>query len=109
MFRMGLLAVAASLSAWVPSFASAETRAVIVGVSGYPNLAETFRLSGPKNDAREVAATIVRLGVKPANVTVLADGIGPLPDGIGAPRPGTKAAILAALDKLVEQTQPGDL
>lgn len=109
MFRKGLLALAASLSALLPSLASAETRAVVVGVSGYPNLAETFRLSGPKNDAREVATTIVRLGVKADNVTVLADGIGPLPKGIATPEPGTKAAILAALDRLVEQTEPGDL
>jgi hypothetical protein len=109
MFRKGLLAFAAGLLALAPSVASAETRAVIVGVSGYPNLAETFRLSGPKNDAREVATTIVGLGVKPANVTVLADGIGRLPDGIATPEPGTKAAILAALDKLVAETQPGDL
>lgn len=109
MFRMGLLAAAVSACALAPSLASAETRAVVVGVSGYPNLPEHLRLAGPRNDAREVATTIVGLGVDPANVTVLADGIGPLPQGVAVPAQGTKAAILAALDKLADDSRPGDL
>jgi metacaspase-1 len=109
MFRMGLLAAAVSACALAPSLALAETRAVVVGVSGYPNLPENLRLNGPKNDAREIATTIVSLGIDPANVTVLADGVGALPQGVTAPGPGTKAAILAALDKLAEDSQPGDL
>jgi hypothetical protein len=109
MFRMGLLAAAVSASALAPSLALAETRAVVVGVSGYPNLPENLHLSGPKNDAREIATTIVSLGIDPADVTVLADGVGALPQGVVARGPGTKAAILAALDRLAEDSQPGDL
>ena len=109
MFRKGLLLLTAGLLALAPSPASAETRALIVGVSGYPHLAETLRLAGPKNDAREVAATLVALGVDPSNVTVLADGVGPLPAGVAAPGPGNKVAILAELDRLADETRPGDL
>ncbi len=81
----------------------------MIGVSGYPNLAESLRLAGPKNDAREMANTLARLGVAPADITVLADGVSGLADGIANPGPGTREAILTGLDRLAEQSQPGDL
>lgn len=106
---LGVLALAFGVFTALTPAALAETRALIVGVSGYPALAETLRLTGPKNDSREFANTIVRLGVPAANVTVLADGVADLADGIAANGPGTKAAILAGLDRLAEQSRAGDL
>ncbi|MEZ5783064.1 MAG: caspase family protein [Rhizobiaceae bacterium] len=91
------------------SFARAETRALVVGVSGYPALAEALRLTGPGNDTREFANSIVRLGVPAQNVTVLADGVADLTEGIVAPGPGTKAAILSGLKQMEADSSPGDL
>ncbi|UVK49532.1 caspase family protein (plasmid) [Mesorhizobium sp. AR07] len=87
----------------------AETRALVVGVSGYPNLPEAIHLVGPKNDAREVANTLVRLGVPAGDVTVLADGVSGLQDGVSAPGPGTRQAVLAGLDHLADTARNGDL
>lgn len=107
---LGILALALGvLVALAPTAVRAETRALVVGVSGYPALAEAIRLTGPRNDAREFANTLVRLGVPAANVTVLADGVRDLEAGIAAPGYGTKAAILAGLDALAEASRPGDL
>ena len=89
--------------------AEARTRALVVGAAGYPALPEQFHLKGPKNDVREVANSLVRVGVTPGDVTVLADGVEGLADGIAAPRDGTKAAILGELDRLAETSEPGDL
>lgn len=89
--------------------ACAETRALVVGVSGYPNLPETIHLVGPKNDSREVANTLVRLGVPAGDVTVLADGVENLAPGIRSEGPGTKDAVLSALDRLANEAREGDL
>lgn len=89
--------------------AVAKTRALIVGVSGYPALAETLHLNGPRNDAREVANALVSFGVPAAGVTVLADGVERLADGVSAPAMPTKQAILGALDELAATSGPGDL
>lgn len=91
------------------SSAGAQTRALIVGVSGYPNLATSLHLVGPRNDARALANTLVKLGVKPSDVTVLADGVSGLDEGIVSGGPGTKAAILDGLDRLAEVSLRGDL
>lgn len=101
--------VVGALLALSPGNAAAETHALVVGVSGYPALAEALRLTGPKNDAREFANTLVRLGVPAGNVTVLADGVRDLAEGVATPGVGTKAAILAGLDRLAETGKPGDL
>ncbi len=106
---LGLFAIAVSTLALTQVSASAETRALVVGVSGYPNLAETLRLHGPRNDSREVVKTIVGLGVEPASVTVLADGVADLPAGVAAPGPGTRSAILGQLERLEAESRPGDL
>lgn len=106
---LGILAIAVSTLAFTQVSAAAETRALVVGVSGYPNLAESLRLHGPRNDSREVARTIVDLGIDPASVTVLADGVSDLPEGVATPGPGTRSAILGALEALEAESQPGDL
>ncbi|MBX3567352.1 MAG: caspase family protein [Rhizobiaceae bacterium] len=82
---------------------------MVVGVSGYPNLAESLRLSGPKNDSRAFANTLARLGIEPANITVLADGASDIADGIANPGPATRDAVLAGLDRLAETSSRGDL
>lgn len=107
--RFGVVALALGAAVALTPVAAAETRALVVGVSGYPALAEAIRLTGPRNDSREFANTLVRLGVPAANVTVLADGVRDLSQGIAAPGPGTKAAILAGLDRLAAESGAGDL
>ena len=108
--RLGLsvIMIAGALAA-ACGLAEARTRALVVGAAGYPALPEQFHLKGPKNDVREIANTLVRVGVAPVDVTVLADGVEGLADGIAAPRDGTKAAILGELDRLAETSEPGDL
>jgi hypothetical protein len=107
---VGLLVSAVFLVAAVVGQAEARTRALIVGAAGYPNLAEKLRLTGPRNDTREFANTLARLGAAaPSDITVLADGVKDLADGINYPGPANKAAILGALDRLAEDSQPGDL
>ena len=106
--RLGYLGILAGALVAGSGFAQAETRALVVGVSGYPNLPAEIRLVGPKNDSREVANTLVRLGVKPADVTVLADGVENLADGVVAAGPGTRKAVLDNLDRLAETSRAGD-
>ncbi|WP_442579874.1 caspase family protein [Mesorhizobium sp. ASY16-5R] len=72
-------------------------------------MAESLRLVGPKNDSREMANTLARLGVAPADITVLADGVDGLAEGIANPGPGTREAVLAGLDRLAETAKAGDL
>ncbi len=107
--RSGTLIIVAALSVLGVSCAEAKTRALIVGVSGYPNLAQSLHLVGPSNDARAVANSLAGLGVSPSEITVLADGVSGLTGGIADPGPGTKAAILAGLDRLTRTSKPGDL
>lgn len=107
--RLGLLGFIVSA---LPAFAGsalAETRALVVGVSQYPKLAETIWLKGPKNDSREMANTLARLGVPAANITVLADGVRDLSEGIRLGGVGTKQAILDGLDQLAASSKAGDL
>ena len=85
--------------------ASAATRALVVGVSGYPKLPESIRLVGPKNDSREIANTLVRLGIPAADITVLADQVTGLADGVANPGPGDKKAILDGLARLAETSK----
>lgn len=101
-------AAATALGAWALP-AHAETRAVVVGVSGYPKLPEGVRLSGPKNDARAVANALRRFGVPAENISVLADGVSGLPQGVLDGGPGTRRKILEALDRLAVESGPGDL
>jgi hypothetical protein len=108
-YRLGLVAGLAGMLSAASFGAEAATRALVVGVSGYPNLQSSLHLVGPKNDSREFSNTIHRLGLPADGITVLADGISGLADGLSAKGPGTKEAILAELDRLAEESQPGDL
>lgn len=81
-----------------------ENRALIVGVTEYPQLPKSTWLVGPGNDAvlvRDYLTTRSPVRFDPANVTVLADGVE------GAQEP-TLAAILAALDDLAAKAAEGD-
>ncbi len=82
---------------------------MVIGVSGYPNLAESLRLTGPKNDSREMANTLARLGVPAGNISVLADQVTGLSEGIADKGPATKQAILETLDRLTAESERGDL
>lgn len=106
--RLGWFGIFAAALTLGCSLAQAETRALVVGVSSYPNLPAEIRLVGPKNDAREVANTLVRLGVPANDVTVLADGVQNLAQGVANPGPGTRQAVLSALDRLAETSRAGD-
>ncbi|MCC2113833.1 MAG: caspase family protein [Hyphomicrobiales bacterium] len=91
-----LIAVAASATA------HAKTEALIVAVSAYPNLGEEQSLQGPKNDAKLLREVLVRRGVGPDRITVLADDV----DGAaGLP---TRARIFAELDRLHAAAARGD-
>lgn len=107
--RLGLLVSIVFALAAVFGQAEARTRALVVGASGYPKLAEKLRLTGPKNDTREFANTLARLGVEAGDITVLADGVQNLSEGIALDGPATKAAILNALDDLAATSAEGDL
>jgi hypothetical protein len=107
--RLGIIAAFIIGMACFAHPASAETRALIAGVSTYPSLPETLHLKGPRNDARQVANALVGFGVSPDNVTVLADGVVGLSDGIAPAREATREAILGELDRLARTSAPGDL
>ncbi len=94
-------------------------RAVIVGVVNYKD-AIASKMIGAWNDSVLIAETLVREGARPEDITLLVDApeqayvdtfaVKPhlrqtsiKPNGIG-----TRAAIMAALAKVAEQTQPGD-
>lgn|GEM_PF-974207 len=107
--RLGSFYIAVGMLALCVGEVSAATRALVVGVSGYPNLPESIRLVGPKNDSREFANTLVRLGIPAADITVLADQVTGLADGVANPGAGTKKAILDRLARLAETSEAGDL
>ncbi len=52
-----------------------ELRALIVGVSEYPNLPKALQLAGPRNDAARMRDVLVQRGFSPQQITVLADGV----------------------------------
>ncbi len=95
-----LLALFALAAIAVARPAAAETRALIVGVSGYPHLDPSKHLSAPKNDVREIEELLLKRGVKKTNMTLIADGI-------SAQNP-TRQTIMAALRALTERSKRGD-
>jgi hypothetical protein len=109
MVRLGRLFLSIGLLASSVSMADCATRALVVGVSGYPKLPERIRLVGPKNDAREMANMLARAGVAASDITVLADGVTNLDPGIANPGVGDRQAVLDGLDRLAETSKPGDL
>lgn len=105
--RAGSLLAAVTLAALCGGAAEAEARtnrALIVGVSEYPNLPKGDWLEGPKNDAGLVRDYLVSNPTSPfaaSDVTVLASNT----EGAEAP---TRSAILKALSDLTAKAEAGD-
>ncbi|MBL8339878.1 MAG: caspase family protein [Rubrivivax sp.] len=94
--------IALLLSIFAAGTASAEWRAVLVGVSNYPTLpAGVQRTVGARNDVLLFRDVLRQRGFKPEHIQVLADGV------TGAQAP-TRANILRALDDLAQSSEPGD-
>lgn len=93
-----LLAV---LCTFVPG-ARAELRALLVGVSGYPDLPERLRLNGPRNDVQRMRQVLLARGFAAEQIETLADGVP------GATLP-TRANILAAFERLAARSGLGDV
>lgn len=92
-----------------PAVAAPQGRALLVGVSGYPkDVVGDLQLAGPKNDVALMLDTLGRLGIAAENVTVLADGLEQTTAARRADGAPTRAAILAALDRLAAVSGPGD-
>lgn len=90
----------AALALVAAGSAQASTHALLVGVSGYPNLPKTYRLEGPGNDVTRMAQVLRRRGVQ--DITVLADGV---PGSAGDP---TLSAIRSQFALLSNKVAPGD-
>lgn len=76
MNRHHFLGITWVLALFISSLATsawAETRALLVGVSGYQNLPAEMKLSGPRNDVVLMANSLKKLGV--SKVNILADGV----------------------------------
>ncbi len=81
--------------------ALAETHALLVGVTEYPNLDERLWLNGPMNDVALVESVLLEQGLSDEQITVLSEA----EDADGQP---TRAAILGELDRLIAEVAPGD-
>lgn len=79
--------------------AAAETRALLIGVSDYPEETGFQDLKGPANDVQLMRDVLAGRGA--TDITLLADQVA------GAAVP-TRAAILAAFADLAARVQPGD-
>jgi len=87
----------------LPRGASAETYAVVVAVSEYPNLPRHRQLVGPKNDATAMISFLRdQQGVQRSLIAVLADQ---LPESDRAP---TKTNIIATLAATASKLNAGD-
>jgi hypothetical protein len=93
--------LAVAFGAWVP-ICQAATHALLIGVSGYPTLPEQRRLKGPANDVQLLRAALLKIGVPPQQIEVLADTV---PGSAGLP---TRQAILASMDQLGQRAKSGD-
>ena len=82
--------------------AFATTRALLIGVSGYPNLPVKKQLLGPKNDVQLLRAALIHSGLSPAQITVIADGVA------GSVALPTRNQILTQLRLLADRSQEGD-
>ncbi len=83
--------------------AMAAERALLIGVSGYPNFAKEKRLRSPVNDIALMERALRGWGLADASMTILADGHA---RSTGDP---TRSGILAALDRMAEVSAQGDL
>lgn len=96
-------AQSAPLTPVAPATPAPTYHALLIGVSAYPALSESWQLQdGPRNDVVLLRNVLQEKGFRPERITVLADGV----DGAaGLP---TRAAILDRLTALSERVQPGD-
>jgi len=79
-----------------------EMRALVVGVSDYPNLPKDFQLDGPRNDVVRLRNILLHRGFTPQQITMLADGVS------DAALP-TRANILAELDRMAKTANKDDV
>jgi hypothetical protein len=97
-----IAAVGALSTSCIASASSAPNyRALLIGVSSYPNLPERLQLQGPQNDVTRMRELLKTRGVPAQNIRVLADGVQ------GAELP-TRAAILGALEQMAQTAKPND-
>lgn len=82
--------------------ASAEIRALLVGVSDYQFLDADLR--GPANDVGLMARALIARGANASDITVLAAPDAQLPEGVANSGVPTRAAILAGLDALADSS-----
>lgn len=94
-------ALAALALALLAGAAEAARYALLVGVSGYPNVPGA-ELRGPPNDVPLLRGVLLQRGFQPQDVRVLADKVK------GAHGLPTRAAILAELDALAKKAGKGD-
>lgn len=86
-----------------PQRSSAENRALLVGVTGYPRLnaiPEVPKLRGPDNDVNLMRHVLIQRGFSPDKIRVLSTAK-------AQPSP-TRNAILAALDQMAGDARSGD-
>jgi hypothetical protein len=98
-----------AVSVLFASASSAADRALLVGVSNYPkDMVGDLQLQGPKNDVALMLRTLRERGFQDRDMIVLADSM----EDTGEKRPTdaapTRAAIMAALDRLAQEAQPGE-
>ena len=82
--------------------ASAEIRALLVGVSEYRHLDADLR--GPANDVGLMARALMARGAKASGITVLAAPSARLPEGVTNAGEPTRAAILGGLAELAARS-----
>ncbi len=87
--------------------ASAEIRALLVGVSDYLYIDADLR--GPANDVGLIADTLIQRGVAQENIAVLAAETARVPDGVQNAGVPTRAAILQGLSDLADVARDGDI
>lgn len=90
---------ALALAAAVVATPAQADRALLIGVGAYPGLAPELRLDAPEEDAHRVAAALTGAGLAADKVTLMTTREGPSP---------TRAAVLAALDRLAADATRGE-
>lgn len=93
-----LVSISCLALACAASPATAEIRALLVGVSDYLHLDADLR--GPRNDVGLMARALIARGAKASDITVLAEPSAKLPAGVVNAGLPTREAILAGLDGL---------
>ena len=88
---------------------SAADRALLVGVSNYPKeTVGNLQLQGSKNDVALMLRTLRERGFDDRNMIVLADSMNETGERRPADAAPTRAAIMAALDRLARDAQAGE-